>query len=148
MPNCDITRDIGETPWTDLPKDPARFGDIVRIGRLTKGMASGASSIAIAVRLPDGSYVTAQTSMLVFLNAAIFLRGCEEVDGLATAEWPVHRPSLGLATTKQLADEVLARFDVRGYTSKEADLASALVEFVERCELDQKLNASTVEAMS
>ena len=42
----------------------------ITIGALTGGMQSGAPSVAIAIRLPDGRVVLAETSMKLFFGAA------------------------------------------------------------------------------
>lgn len=42
----------------------------LKVGALAGGMASGAPSIAIAVPLPDGRTVVAETSLALFLSAA------------------------------------------------------------------------------
>jgi hypothetical protein len=66
----------GEGCWTDLQSKPAdtvtwlNSGAELAVARLPKGMASGSSSVAIRIDLPDGRVVVVETSMKLFLSAA------------------------------------------------------------------------------
>ena len=46
----------------------------IRIASLEKGMTSGKPSVAIGIELPTGELVLAETSLVLFLNAADILR--------------------------------------------------------------------------
>lgn len=72
-----ITPDIEQAPWADLAH-VKQLGQITRIGRLPRGCTSGASTISIAVKLPDGTDVMAQTTMALFLAAARALKARED----------------------------------------------------------------------
>ena len=68
--------------WKDLRE---RESDIIHlkspkisIGRLQGGMASGQSSVAIRIDLPNGKVVIAELSISNFLNCARFFNGAEE----------------------------------------------------------------------
>jgi hypothetical protein len=72
-----ITPDIAQAPWADLAH-VKQLGQITRIGRLPHGCTSGASSIAIVIKFPDGTEVMAQTTMALFLAAARAFKATED----------------------------------------------------------------------
>lgn len=74
MMHLDIRLDA-ENAWPDLA-DKERAGklillDTLSIAALAEGMTSGATAVAFRFDLPDGSSVLAQTSLALFLNAAL-----------------------------------------------------------------------------
>lgn len=52
------------------------------MARLTKGMISGKSAVAIRINLPDGKVLIAETSMDLFLAAANVFEARERAEGL------------------------------------------------------------------
>lgn len=64
-----ITPNVDAAPWTDLGADTTA-GALERVGILPEGMESGRASVALVVRLPDGSAVIAETSLRLFRVAA------------------------------------------------------------------------------
>ena len=66
MPNIDITMDFKDGDWRDLKAEHSGHGFIERAAVLPKGMASGRPSVALAIRLDDGSVVLAETSYALF----------------------------------------------------------------------------------
>jgi len=68
MSSLQIVPNIDLNPWTDLKETvkQGRDGTVERIGRLPRGMESGASSIALVIKLNDGSYVIGQMSLKQF----------------------------------------------------------------------------------
>lgn len=71
MPAVTIVLDA-QGAWPDLVD--AKKGELERIGALPGGMASGKASVALVVRLDDGRLVFAETSLELFLGAAVALR--------------------------------------------------------------------------
>lgn len=76
MPALSITLNLESDPWEDL-KLRSEEGRLVhlkdapmRVGALPRGMQSGKASVAIAIELPDGRTVVAETSLELFLAAA------------------------------------------------------------------------------
>lgn len=63
-----VTVNLDIDPWTDLPPD-IPFGTIERIGLLPNGTKEGRATVALVVRLEDGSLVGAQTTLRL-LNTA------------------------------------------------------------------------------
>lgn len=57
----DVRPDMGATPWDDLPEDGI-VGHIERIGLLPNGTTKGRASVAIAVRMPNGEVIIAETT--------------------------------------------------------------------------------------
>ena len=57
-----ITPNLEESPWTDLHDKIGEPGDLTRIGLLPGGMGSGDPSVALVIKMPDGTLVPAQTS--------------------------------------------------------------------------------------
>lgn len=81
MPQLTITVNIDETPWEDIAEKrgtdqmiEAMGGVPIRIGALPRGMASGATAVAIMIELPDGRVVLTETSLALFLMAAQALK--------------------------------------------------------------------------
>lgn len=75
-----ITPDLDKNPWTDLQGKNAEpgCGRIVRVGRLTKGCGSGASTVAIVIETKDGRKFIAETTMALFLSAARAFKAVED----------------------------------------------------------------------
>lgn len=75
-----ITPDLDKNPWTDLQGKSAEpgCGNIVRVGRLTKGCVSGASTVAVVIETEDGQKFIAQTTMALFLAAARAFKAIED----------------------------------------------------------------------
>ena len=63
-----LTTNLDIDPWTDLPPD-IPFGNVERMGLLPNGTVEGRATVAIVIRLEDGSLVGAQTTLRI-LNAA------------------------------------------------------------------------------
>ena len=55
-------------PWTDLSA-PVAAGAVERIGLLPQGTAAGRPSVALLIRLPDGTPVIAQTTWALLSTA-------------------------------------------------------------------------------
>ena len=68
----------GEGAWGDLEGKEvihlANDAPPIQVAALRGGMASGRSSVAIRVDLPDGRAVVAETSLRLFLRTADVLR--------------------------------------------------------------------------
>lgn len=67
--------------WKDLQdkkNQVIHVTDGISIGRLSHGMQSGKSSVAIRIDLPDGKVVIAETSMANFLNSARIFNANEQ----------------------------------------------------------------------
>jgi hypothetical protein len=79
-----ITPDLDKAPWADLAH-VKELGTLTRIGRLPHGTVKGASTVAIAVKLPDGTDVMVQTTMALFLAAARALKATEDEMGGANS---------------------------------------------------------------
>lgn len=71
----------GDGAFNDCPS--IQFGQIDRITRLVGGTASGKSSIAIGIRLGDGTMVVGETTMALFLSAAAAMKAADERDGIS-----------------------------------------------------------------
>lgn len=65
-----ITPDIARDPWLDVDGPDLRHGMAERVGLLRNGTADGNASVAILVRLDDGTPVLAQTTWRLFNAAA------------------------------------------------------------------------------
>lgn len=68
--------------WKDLrdrQPDIIHVKNNISIGRLSHGMQSGKSSVAIRIDLPDGKVVIAETSMVNFLACARIFNAKEKV---------------------------------------------------------------------
>ena len=63
-----ITMNLDIDPWNDLAPD-IPFGNVERIGLLPAGTQKGRATVALVVRLEDGSLVGAQTTLRL-LNTA------------------------------------------------------------------------------
>ncbi len=84
MPNIALTLNLDTNPWTDLhDHGELRHGAVERIGLLPSGMASGRCSVAVVIRLDDGSTVVAETSLDLFAAAsrALLASPLAEADG-------------------------------------------------------------------
>lgn len=57
--------------WADLPIDLnlSRGATLVRIGNLPNGTASGAPALQLAIQLPDGRVITAETTWRLMRSA-------------------------------------------------------------------------------
>jgi hypothetical protein len=66
-----ITPNIELNPWADL-KDGAPYpgGVIERIGLLPNGTAKGRPTVAMVIRMEDGTVVVAETTWVLFNGAA------------------------------------------------------------------------------
>jgi hypothetical protein len=66
-----ITPNVELNPWTDLEQEaPYPRGVIERIGLLPEGTAKGRPTVALIIRMDDGSLVFAETTWALFGNAA------------------------------------------------------------------------------
>ena len=71
MPGIDLRLD-GDGAFAEFAKNEIiDCGEFPIVACLEPGMASGAPSIALALRLPDGRVAFGQTSALAFLTALI-----------------------------------------------------------------------------
>lgn len=79
MPELQLTLDLENAPWRDIMDKPLlnpqvdghyQAAKLVRIGLLAGGMVEGAPSIAMAIEMPDGSYLLAETSWRLFTTTA------------------------------------------------------------------------------
>ena len=96
----------GDACWEDLQSRTEQLiwlnsGAGLAIARLPRGMASGRSSVAIRVDLPDGRVVVAETSMALFLACAGAFMAAEDAEQPKGAA--VQQP------TDQLIAEVLSQ---------------------------------------
>ena len=64
----DIRPNMELNPWTDLSASVAA-GAVERIGLLPQGTAAGRPSVALLIRLPDGTPVIAQTTWALLSSA-------------------------------------------------------------------------------
>ena len=80
MISLSITPDLDKAPWTDLQGKGAEpgCGRIIRVGRLTRGCVSGASTVAVVIETQDGRKFIAETTMALFLSAARAFKAVEE----------------------------------------------------------------------
>lgn len=83
----DIRPNIELNPWTDIPSGSIDDGLIERIGLRPNGTANGRPSIALLIRLPDGSPVIAQTTWAL-LRAAVRALDASPVAELDRLEHP------------------------------------------------------------
>jgi hypothetical protein len=74
----------GEDAWPELKDLPAdnliHVTDPIQVARLKGGMASGKTSVAIRIDLPDGRVVIAETSLELWNASTAAFRGAEERD--------------------------------------------------------------------
>ena len=81
--------DVEDPPqWPELASDPkwVHLRDpVIEIVALEGGMHSGQPSLTIRLDLPDGTIVTAETSLAVFQTANAALRGRFGDPGLGVA---------------------------------------------------------------
>lgn len=62
----------GVACWRDLKgKEIIHVTEGIQMAMLKEGMKGGAPSIAIRIDLPDGKFVVAETSLKLFINAAV-----------------------------------------------------------------------------
>lgn len=66
----EITPDVERSPWVEIDPSTAIEAPIVRIGLLRNGTTTGRASVALAIPLPDGRVVLAQTTWRLFHTAA------------------------------------------------------------------------------
>lgn len=60
----------GDNAWPDLKETGVVEAQLEAVAFLDKGMASGLPSVAMRLKMPDGSIAIAQTSGRLFANAA------------------------------------------------------------------------------
>lgn len=65
---------IDSEPWRDLDGSPA--GVIERICGIPRGTNHGNAAVGVAIRMEDGSYVIAQTTLRLLWNATQALAVC------------------------------------------------------------------------
>lgn len=68
MPSLELN--FNESAWPDLEADFIHTTEPIGVTALEKGMKSGKPSVAFRIKLPDGKYVIAETSLALFLTAA------------------------------------------------------------------------------
>ncbi len=68
--SLDISPDLDLDPWADLADLWAANGRLARIGLLSHGATGGQASVALAIRLDDGTRVCAETTWRL-LHAAV-----------------------------------------------------------------------------
>lgn len=70
----DIRPNLDENPWTDLADGALTghvlAGKITRAGLLPRGTVSGAPTVGLVIELEDGRKVVAETTWLLFHDAA------------------------------------------------------------------------------
>lgn len=71
-----VTTNLDKSPWNDLRGEP--FGQVSRIGLLTEGTTSGNSVVALAIKLPDGSHVMGQTTLVLMVQAIQVLQATDK----------------------------------------------------------------------
>ena len=77
-----ITPNLEEAPWRDLANNCVpEMGTISRIGRLPRGTVSGKSSVSVVITLADGSNVVGETTLALFLAAALAVKARAELEG-------------------------------------------------------------------
>lgn len=69
MEPLSVIPDIERAPWSDLPVNVLQ-GRLERLGLLRNGTQQGRATIAMVVRLPDGTPVVAETTWRLFNLAA------------------------------------------------------------------------------
>jgi hypothetical protein len=82
MSHLIVTLDVDREPWADLQDLGLEHGQVERVGRLTAGMQSGKSSVAVVIRLDNGNAVIGEVSMDHFLAAAGAMNARERLEGL------------------------------------------------------------------
>jgi hypothetical protein len=65
-----ITPDVEQNPWTDIDLATVGHGRIERIGLLRNGTSEGRASVAMVIRLDDGTAVVAETTWRLFDTSA------------------------------------------------------------------------------
>jgi hypothetical protein len=79
-----ITPDIERAPWTDLDPEAVTEGTLERIGLLRNGTAQGRATVALVVKLDDGSHAVVETTWRLLRAAVRALSagpvGSEETD--------------------------------------------------------------------
>lgn len=98
----------GDACWEDLQSRTEQLiwlnsGAGLAIARLPRGMASGRSSVAIRVDLPDGRVVVAETSMALFLACAGAFKAAEGADDDECAPVALSTPPL---SDRQIAEVI------------------------------------------
>lgn len=68
MPAIEIN--FNEPAWPDMEPDFIHTTEPIGVTALAGGMMSGAPSVAFRIKLPDGKYVIAETSLALFFTAA------------------------------------------------------------------------------
>jgi hypothetical protein len=72
MIHLNIRLEIEDGAWPDLAGAP--HGELERVATLKGGLQSGATSVTLVGRLDDGQPVVIETSLKVFLAAAVAVR--------------------------------------------------------------------------
>lgn len=85
MTDVTIVPTIRDGEFAHLKSEDVQAGRLELIGGLPDGMASGNPSVAMLVRMNDGRYVFAETSLVLFLSAADAMRAAHG-DPRATPE--------------------------------------------------------------
>jgi hypothetical protein len=68
----------GEGCWPDLSRENCVRVELEGVARLHHGTEQGKSSVSFRLRLPDGRFAIAETTMRLFLVAAAAFIGAEE----------------------------------------------------------------------
>lgn len=87
MEHIDVRPNMDLNPWTDLRPGKFGHGMVERIGLLPSGTAGGRPSVALLVRLADGTPVVAETTW-VLLEAAVRALAASPVAELDRMEHP------------------------------------------------------------
>lgn len=64
----------GDGAFADVPADQTRYGEVERVVALDGGMSSGLPSVAVGIRLADGTVAIGQTSARALVMAAQAIR--------------------------------------------------------------------------
>lgn len=93
MPKIKLTMDLEKEPWLELAK-LREEGKVITamgneaadlwLGAIPGRMTSGEPSLAIAIQLPDGTFVVSETSLKLLISAADILKAAyygEELTG-------------------------------------------------------------------
>lgn len=87
MTPLDLRPNLELNPWNDLPAGSCQGGRIERIGLLPNGTDQGRPTVAMLVRLDDGTTVAAETTWAL-IRAAVRALNASPVAELDRMEHP------------------------------------------------------------
>lgn len=66
--------------------DCTQLGDVTSVGLLRQGMQSGAGSVIVEIKLPDGTKHYGQTSLALLCNAAAAMKTRDDMNQQAVSQ--------------------------------------------------------------